>query len=216
MFDSAKRERYASELSAAAKELNVELTDAQRDLLVDYLELLAKWNKAYNLTAVRDPDEMLHRHLVDSLSIAPYLEGEHIIDVGTGPGLPGIPMAILFPKIQFVLLDSNIKKTRFLTQCLIELKLKNVEVFHGRVEAARFNHSFDRVLSRAFTALDNMVNICKHLLADNGKFLAMKGLEPEEEKQHMDTNYSVEQSIELNVPGCEGQRHLIIIGRSGA
>lgn len=216
MFDSAKREQYCEELDSAAKALSVTLNEQQVSQLISYLELLAKWNKAYNLTAVRDPDEMLYRHLVDSLSIIPFIEGKRIIDVGTGPGLPGIPMAIVFPEKDFVLLDSNSKKTRFLTQCLIELKLNNVEVFHGRVEAAKFNEPFDQVTSRAFTALDNMVDICKHLLSKNGKFLAMKGLEPESEKQSMDSDYSVEQSIELTVPGCEGQRHLIIIGKSKA
>lgn len=214
MFDQKQRAHYESELISAKATLGLSISEQQITTLIDYLELLAKWNKAYNLTAVRNPDDMLYRHIIDSLSIAPYVKGQRIIDVGTGPGLPGIPMAILNPDIQFVLLDSNGKKTRFLTQCLIELSLPNVEIINGRVEEVSFNLPFDQVLSRAFTALDNMVDLCKHLLTQDGKFLAMKGLDPETEKDKLNQEFSVEEIIPLQVPGCEGQRHLIIIGRS--
>lgn len=214
MFDQQQTLRYRAQLDSAINELGLDVTTQQSEDLIRYLELLAKWNKAYNLTSVRNPDDMLYRHIVDSLSIAPYVSGERIIDVGTGPGLPGIPMAILNPNTQFVLLDSNGKKTRFLTQCLIEMSLPNVEIFNGRVEQANFEARFDLVLSRAFTALDNMVDICKHLLTDSGKFLAMKGLDPETEKQNIDQGFAIEDIIPLNVPGCEAQRHLIIIGKS--
>lgn len=214
MFDQKQRAHYESELISAKATLGLSISEQQITTLIDYLELLAKWNKAYNLTAVRNPDDMLYRHIIDSLSIAPYVKGQRIIDVGTGPGLPGIPMAILNPDVQFVLLDSNGKKTRFLTQCLIELSLPNVEIINGRVEEVSFNLPFDQVLSRAFTALDNMVDLCKHLLTQDGKFLAMKGLDPETEKDKLNQEFSVEEIIPLQVPGCEGQRHLIIIGRS--
>ena len=160
---------------------------------------------------------MLTKHLIDSLSIAPYILNEknhNILDVGTGPGLPGIPMSILYPEIAFLLLDSNGKKTRFLTQCKIMLGLKNVQVFNGRVEEANVDKKFDQILSRAFTSLGNMVDLCAHLLADNGQFLAMKGAASESEANDICTEFQIKESIELCVPGCDEQRHLIIIERS--
>jgi len=214
LIDAHTRCLFEEQLNSAAKVIGIDLSTLQSNKLIDYLELLIKWNKAYNLTAIRDPKEMLVKHLIDSLSIAPFIEGKNILDVGTGPGLPGIPMAILFPEIKFLLLDSNGKKTRFLTQSKITLGLDNVDILHGRVEAADNTKRFDQILSRAFTALDNMVFICKHLLSDNGRFLAMKGLQPKEEIEAMPESFSVEKSIPLVVPGCEDQRHLIIIGRS--
>ena len=214
MIDAISKGLFRDKLNDAAQIIGIQLSSAQNDALIQYLELLIKWNKAYNLTAIRDPKEMLVKHLIDSLSIAPYIEGQNILDVGTGPGLPGIPMAILFPEKNFLLLDSNGKKTRFLTQSKITLGLENVEILHGRVEAADNTKTFDQILSRAFTALDNMVNLCKHLLSSEGKFLAMKGLQPNEEIEAMPDTFSVEKSIPLKVPGCEDQRHLIIIGRS--
>ena len=214
MIDAHTRCLFEEQLDSAAKVIGIDLSAQQVKKLIDYLALLIKWNKAYNLTAIREPRDMLVKHLIDSLSIAPYIEGDNILDVGTGPGLPGIPMAILFPEIKFLLLDSNGKKTRFLTQSKITLGLANVEVLHGRVEAADNTRRFDQILSRAFTALDNMVLLCKHLLSDNGRFLAMKGLQPNEEIEAMPESFCVEKSIPLEVPGCEDQRHLIIIRRS--
>ena len=201
----------------AAKLIGIEITEFQVEQLIKYLELLIKWNKTYNLTAIRDPEEMLIKHLIDSLSIAPHIlniKNQHILDVGTGPGLPGIPMSILYPEIKFLLLDCNGKKTRFLTQCKIMLGLENVQVFNGRVEEAKVETKFGQILSRAFTSLGNMVDLCSHLLADDGQFLAMKGLASETEADDINPDFKVNKSIQLCVPGCDEQRHLIIIERS--
>ena len=198
----------------AAENIGISLSERQNQLLLDYLELLIKWNKAYNLTAIRDPKEMLIKHLIDSLSIAPYVVGNTLADIGTGPGLPGIPMAIMFPNKQFFLCDSNGKKTRFLTQSKITLDLKNVEIVHGRVEEIPEDRKFQQIMSRAFTSLENMVSLCKHLLTDSGEFLAMKGLYPDEEIKSISGEYSVKNSIKLSVPACEEDRHLIIIEKS--
>jgi len=216
------RQEFKMALFDSAKIIGLELSENQAELLINYLELLVKWNKAYNLTAIRDPKEMLTKHLIDSLSIAPYIrmnknklgEDHNILDVGTGPGLPGIPMSILYPEIDFLLLDSNGKKTRFLTQCKIMLGLDNVQVFNGRVEEAAVGKKFDQILSRAFTALGNMVDLCAHLLADKGQFLAMKGLAPESEANDIPSTFEIKESIQLHVPGCVEQRHLIIIERA--
>ena len=216
-ISSIDHQAFKSDLLDSAKIIGIEISDFQLEQLIKYLELLIKWNKAYNLTAIRDPKEMLTKHLIDSLSIAPYInEGKHknILDVGTGPGLPGIPMSILFPQTEFLLLDSNGKKTRFLTQCKIMLGLDNVQVFNGRVEEAAVGKKFDQILSRAFTALGNMVDLCAHLLADKGQFLAMKGLAPESEANDIPSTFEIKESIQLHVPGCVEQRHLIIIERA--
>lgn len=211
---SFEKESFKSPLSGAAQQLGVSLTESQASQLLCYLELLHKWNKAYNLTAVRNPEEMLYRHLVDSLSVVPWVQGQRIIDVGTGPGLPGIPLAILFPDTQFTLLDSNGKKTRFLTQCKLELGLNNITVVHGRVEAFQPEAPFNQVISRAFSAIENMVNWCGHLTDSQGRFLAMKGLFPQEELASLPSGYQVETSHTLDVPGCDGERHLIIIRKT--
>lgn len=205
------QESFKAPLVDSAQRLGVALTEQQISLLLRYLELLNKWNKAYNLTSVRNPEDMLYRHLVDSLSVVSWVKGEQIIDVGTGPGLPGIPLAILFPDTHFTLLDSNGKKTRFLTQSKLELGLSNITVVHGRAEAFQPEKPFDQVISRAFSAIENMVNWCGHLVDEQGQLLAMKGLFPEEELSSLPAGYKVESSHALDVPGCDGERHLIII-----
>ncbi len=213
-LDGIQSEEYRSRLVDGANQLGVSLIEPQSSQLLSYLTLLNKWNKAYNLTAVRNPEEMLTRHLIDSLSIVPWVKGENIIDVGTGPGLPGIPLAILFPETRFTLLDSNGKKTRFLTQCKLEMGLGNVTVVHGRVEEFKPQQPFDQVISRAFSAIENMVGWCSHLVDDRGQFLAMKGVFPEEELTSLPDGYKVEQSHSLEVPGSDGERHLIIIRKT--
>jgi 16S rRNA (guanine527-N7)-methyltransferase len=195
------------------EKLGLEASTSQISVLLAYLQLLCKWNKAYNLTAVRDPMEMLNRHLVDSLSIAPWISGVRVLDVGTGAGLPGIPLAIIFPDKKFWLLDSNGKKTRFLTQCKIELDLDNIEVVNDRVESVQYDFKFDQIVSRAFSSLDNMVTLCGHLLADNGKFLAMKGMTPYQEMKLIPAGYQILETNTLAVPGCEAERHLLVVGR---
>ncbi len=177
--------------------------------LLDYLALLDKWNRAYNLTAVRDPLQMVTRHLLDSLAIAPYLRGARLIDVGTGGGLPGVPMAILFPEREFHLLDSNGKKTRFLFQVKTALGLDNMTVHQARVEAFQPDAAFDTVLSRAFATLADMVAGCRQLLAPDGHFLAMKGVHPEDEIAALAGVCDIQAVHPLQVPGLDEQRHLV-------
>lgn len=203
-------------LDAGLKKLGLDLPEAVRGELIAYIELLAKWNKAYNLTAVREPLEMVTRHLLDSLTVVPYLQGQRIIDVGTGGGLPGIPLSIVFPEREFVLLDSNSKKTRFLVQAKAELGLDNVTVVHRRVEEFRPEQTFDAVITRAFASVADILTSSRHLLGPGGKFLAMKGLIPADELASLPAGFHLEEVIALEVPGLEQeQRHLLRIGREG-
>lgn len=194
--------------------LSLDISAAQRDALLAYLELLQRWNRAYNLTAVRDPQEMVTRHLLDSLSIAPHLSGQRFLDVGTGAGLPGIPLAIVFPERQFELLDSNGKKTRFLIEARQRLGLDNVTVHSTRVESLTDQAGFDGILSRAFASLADMVAGCQHLLAQGGKMYAMKGQYPEQELSHLPKRFIVEGCHSLHVPGIDEARHLLVLSRS--
>ena len=157
--------KHAEELSTGARQLGVELTAQQHELLLGYLALLIKWNKAYNLTAVRDPDEMVSRHLLDSLSVMPFIHNDtqRWLDVGSGGGMPGIPLAILHPHKQVTVLDSNGKKTRFLTQVKLELKLDNLTVIHKRVEEFQPAQPFTGIISRAFSSMENFTNWTRHL-----------------------------------------------------
>lgn len=176
--------------------------------LLDYLFLLKKWNLAYNLTAVRDPESMVNKHILDSLAIIPWLNGDNIIDVGTGAGLPGIPLAIANPQKQFFLLDSNGKKTRFLNEVKRQLNLKNLEVVQFRVENYRPEQGFDTVISRAFSNLAQMVQWTTHLVAEDGLWLAMKGVYPEVELHEIKQNYKVEH---YTVEGVDGKRCCVLI-----
>jgi 16S rRNA (guanine527-N7)-methyltransferase len=208
--------RHAEELSQGARELGVELSAQQHEQLLAYLALLIKWNKAYNLTAVRDPDEMVSRHLLDSLSVVPFVTelGDNWLDVGSGGGMPGIPLAILFPGRQFTLLDSNGKKTRFLTQVKLELKLTNLQVIHSRVEEFRPEQPFSGIVSRAFSSLEDFSNWTRHLGDSETQWLAMKGVHPDDELQTLPADFRLTASHVLKVPGCQGQRHLLILRRS--
>jgi 16S rRNA (guanine527-N7)-methyltransferase len=206
---------HAEELKQGAIELGVALSEAQQQQLLAYLALLNKWNKAYNLTAVRDPAEMVSRHLLDSLSIASQAEqgGGRWLDVGSGGGMPGIPLAILFPDRTFTLLDSNGKKTRFLTQVKLELQLGNVEVIHRRVEQFTPEVPFTDITSRAFSSLDDFANWTRHLGNIGTRWLAMKGVQPDDELQALPTDFQLVRCEVLKVPGCQGQRHLLILRR---
>ncbi|WP_236207617.1 16S rRNA (guanine(527)-N(7))-methyltransferase RsmG [Pseudomonas tohonis] len=208
--------RHADELSRGAQQLAVELSANQQELLLAYLALLIKWNKAYNLTAVRDPDEMVSRHLLDSLSVVPHVAalGDHWLDVGSGGGMPGIPLAILFPDRRFTLLDSNGKKTRFLTQVKLELKLANLEVIHSRVEAVQPERPFAGIISRAFSSLEDFANWTRHLGDGDTRWLAMKGVHPSDELVALPDDFRLEAEHALAVPGCQGQRHLLILRRT--
>ncbi len=194
--------------------LGLELSESQIRSLLDYLQLLHKWNRAYNLTSVRDPLQMVERHLLDSLSVGQHLESNRIIDVGTGPGLPGIPLAILHPQKQFALLDSNGKRTRFLQQVAIELGLKNVSIHNGRVENHQSAQLYDEVISRAFASLQDMLTWTDCVCADGGRFLAMKGLYPDDELAALPEPFRLVASHRLTVPGSDAERHLLIIERA--
>lgn len=198
-------------LASGCRALGLGPSAGQLDRLCDYLALLGKWNRAYNLTAVRDPAEMVTRHLLDSLAIAPLVTGERLIDVGTGAGLPGVPLAILFPEREFHLLDSNGKKTRFLFQVKTALGLANMAVHHARVETHRPEQPFDAVLSRAFASLGDMAAGCTHLLAPGGRLLAMKGACPEAELAEIAGLCEVLSVTPVEVPGLAEQRHLVVL-----
>ncbi|WP_434025554.1 16S rRNA (guanine(527)-N(7))-methyltransferase RsmG [Neptuniibacter halophilus] len=192
--------------------LNLQLSETQTGLLLRYLNLLVKWNKAYNLTAVRDPLEMINRHLIDSLSIVPYIDAKRLIDVGSGPGLPGIPLAICYPHLAVTTLDSNGKKTRFQLQAKAELGLENLTVVNERVENCNFE-PFDQVVSRAFASLQDMINWTHQLCREDGVFLAMKGLYPVDELSDLPDGYELKACHRLAVPETEGERHLLVLGR---
>ncbi|HEY3589329.1 MAG TPA: 16S rRNA (guanine(527)-N(7))-methyltransferase RsmG [Buttiauxella sp.] len=189
----------------------ITLPENQKQQLVGYVELLHKWNKAYNLTSVRRPEEMLVRHILDSIVVEPHLQGSRFIDVGTGPGLPGIPLAIVRPDSHFTLLDSLGKRVRFLRQVQHELHLENITPVQSRVEEFPAEPPFDGVISRAFASLTDMVAWCKHLPAENGRFYALKGLRPDDEIAVLPANFSVEDVIRLQVPELDGERHLVMI-----
>ena len=207
---------YRKILESGIAALSLSLSEQQVQTLLAYHQLLIKWNKAYNLTAVRDPATMISRHILDSLTIAPYLKGHRFIDIGAGAGLPGIILAIVFPEYTFDLLDSNGKKTRFLFQCKTELKLANVEVHHLRVEQYLAERSYDGVLSRAFATLSDMVKGSEQLLDSGGTFYAMKGIYPEAELKELSSlekTYTVQACHTLEVPGEPGQRHLVLLSK---
>ena len=199
-------------------DLDLKISPDQETALFDYLLLLEKWNKKFNLTAVRDINEMVSLHLLDSLSIVPYISASSLLDVGTGAGLPGIPLAICFPDMQVTLVDSNGKKIRFCRQAIVELGLSNVQAIQARVEtldSEEFNpHKINQVTSRAFTSLNNMVAWLDHLLSDETELLAMKGTLPQEEIQQLNESGFLTEAINLDVPQVEGERHLVKIRKS--
>ncbi|MBL1379315.1 16S rRNA (guanine(527)-N(7))-methyltransferase RsmG [Zobellella iuensis] len=190
---------------------SLEVSPEQQEQLLELVALLHKWNKAYNLTSVREPDAMLVRHIMDSLVVSPYLEGKRFIDVGTGPGLPGLPLAIVNPDKQFVLLDSLGKRIRFIRMAVHHLGLTNVEAVQSRVEAFNPAQKFDGVLSRAFASLDDMLSWCAHLPGPDGRFLALKGQYPEQELQSLPAHLALDRVYPLTVPEQEGDRHLVVI-----
>ncbi len=194
--------------------MGLDLDLGRQQQLLAFLGLLNKWNRAYNLTAVREPRDMVSRQLLDSLSVMPFVTANPILDIGAGGGLPGIPLAIARPDTRFTLLDSNSKKTRFLTQCKLELGLHNVEVIHGRAEDCQPDQPFNQITSRAFTALPTMVAWCGSLLADDGQFLAMKGQFPDDEVSELPSGWQLQSCHRLEYPGCEGERHLLIVNRA--
>lgn len=194
--------------------LSIELSLGQQELLQQYLQLLQRWNKVYNLTAVRDPQQMLPLHLWDSLSVVGLVAGDNCLDVGSGAGLPGIPLAIFYPDRQFTLLDTNGKKTRFIQQAASELKLNNVQVVQQRVEQWQPDRKFTAIISRAFASLADFVTVSAAHLQDDGILYAMKGRYPEQEITELPEGWVLTRSHPLDVPGLDAERHLLELKRS--
>ncbi len=201
-----------TDLQALLAKTSLQISEKQVQLLVQYVELLHKWNKAYNLTSVRDPQQMLVKHIMDSLMVGEVLQGENFIDVGTGPGLPGIPLAILYPEKNFVLLDSLGKRITFLRQVVFQLRLTNVEPIKSRIEEYHTETPFDGILSRAFSSLNDMVSWCSHLVTvEHGKFFALKGQFPKDELEQIPDNIKLVSSHKIIVPELIGERHVIVL-----
>jgi len=188
-------------------------SDKHLQQLQAYLELMLVWNRAFNLTAITEPKDMVYLHILDSLAIAPFLRGTRLLDVGSGAGLPGIPLAILYPEQHWVLLDKNSKKTRFLTQVISELGLDNIEVVHSRSEDFQPSKCFDSIVARALSTLESFINTTQHLICPQGVFIAMKGKYPEMELNAMPRHYKVLNATRLEVNGLTAERHVIVIGK---
>ena len=201
-----------TQLSKLLNQTSLSLSEQQKQQLIAYVELLDKWNKAYNLTSVRDPQQMIVRHIMDSIVVAPYLKGKRFIDVGTGPGLPGIPLSIVLPDAEFTLLDSLGKRVRFLKQVQHELKLHNILPVQSRVEEYTATPLFDGVISRAFASINDMLHWCQHLPAkEQGRFYALKGQFPTQECESLPPGIEVETSHRLSVPQLDEERHLVVL-----
>jgi 16S rRNA (guanine527-N7)-methyltransferase len=199
-------------LERAAAALSVEIADAQAALLERYLDLLEKWNRVYNLTAIRNRSRMVTHHMLDSLAVLPHLHGPRVLDVGSGAGLPGIPIAIASPALRVTLLEANHKKSAFLTQAVGELRLANVDVVTERVESWSTAVRFDTIVSRAFAELGEFVSLAGRLLAPEGVIAAMKGVHPFEEIERLPAGFRVREVVRLAVPGLDAERHLVLVG----
>ena len=211
--ETTNRSDIAERLKYGAEEMKVFLANEMLEELVDYIYLLHKWNATYNLTAFKNPGDMLTHHVLDSLSVVPFLsKSKNILDVGSGGGLPGLVLAIVYPEKFVSMIDVIQKKTAFLNQVRIELGLDNVMVYTGRVEKLEVNGKFDAIISRAFSSLSDFVGLSEHLLAEDGRFYAMKGLIPSDEISNLPSGWEVERIEALNVPSLDAQRHLIVIG----
>jgi len=201
------------QIQQGCDDLALTLSSKQQQQMLAYVQLLAKWNKVYNLTSVRDIDDMVSRHVLDSLAILPFLSGLSLLDVGSGGGLPGIPIAIAMPELAVTLLDSNSKKTRFLQQAKAELGLDNVTVVHARIEQANLSQ-FDLVTARAFSTIGDIIDLTERHCHDASRLLLMKGVYPEQELQQLAGGFRLEAIHALKVPGSDGQRHLVELVRS--
>ncbi|AJQ92078.1 16S rRNA (guanine(527)-N(7))-methyltransferase RsmG [Gynuella sunshinyii] len=204
---------YQEKLLTAARQLGIDINDRQIEQLLHYHQLLVKWNKAYNLTAVRDAEDMIDRHLIDSLAILPFIQYDDILDVGSGGGLPGLVIAIMNPDIRVTVLDSNGKKTRFCTQVKLELQLSNVTVVHTRLENYCPAQPHACITSRAFASLRDMVELSAGCGTSATVYLAMKGQYPEAELAELPATVELLNVKELLVPGADGERHLVTLNR---
>ena len=213
---SSQQQSLAETLAQGLTAMGVRLSREQQDKLLAYLALLYKWNRVYSLTALKEEKQAVSHHLLDSLSILPFVPAGNLLDVGSGGGTPGIPLAIARPELTVTLLDSNAKKAAFLRQAAIELDLKNVAVHGGRVEQYHPTTGFTAITSRAFAELADFVSFSRHLLAPKGRWLAMKGVRPDEEIARLPVDVDVDAAYPLAVPGIDGERHLMILRRTGA
>ncbi|WP_426105851.1 16S rRNA (guanine(527)-N(7))-methyltransferase RsmG [Massilia sp. TSP1-1-2] len=209
------RPKLAPILADGVKELGLNLDGKQREQLLDYLALLFKWNKVYNLTSVRDPMQMMTHHLLDSLAaVSAFAGARNVLDVGAGGGLPGMVLAIACPAMTVAMIDTVHKKTAFLTQVKAELELANVAVHTMRVEQLQVSDKFDVITSRAFADLSDFVNWSGHLLVEGGQFIALKGTAPPEEQERLPKQWKVTKLVPLRVPGLDAERHLVFIQKS--
>ncbi len=206
----------AEQLAQGIAELGLEVPAEIQTKLNDYLALIAKWNRVHNLTAVRDSAKMVSVHALDTLAILPHVHAASVVDVGSGAGLPGIPLALMWPQARVVLLDSNHKKAAFLRQATIELKLDNVEVVCERVEAWQPPHKFELVISRAFSDLPEFLKLAGGLCASDGVIAAMKGVYPDEELAQVPATFKLMSAVPLKVPGLSAERHLVLLSPAGA
>lgn len=217
---ASSRTELTAALADGVRTLQLDLSDAQIGRLMDYLSLLSKWNAVYNLTAVRNPSQMVTQHLLDSLAVVPAFVGAvNILDVGAGGGLPGMVLAIARPDMQVSMIDTVHKKTAFLTQAKAELGLANVTVHTARVEQLQLGmhvqQPFDVITSRAFAELKDFVNWSQHLLQQGGRFIALKGVMPQDEIARLPAGWKVTQVQPLKVPNLDAERHLVFIEREG-
>jgi len=201
-------------LAEGIEALHLDIPAEVQAKLLDYVALLAKWNRAYNLTAVRRPAQMVVRHLLDSLAVLPYLHGERVLDVGSGAGLPGIPLALASPRRHFTLLDSNGKKARFLVQAVAALRLDNADVVQCRVADFHPDAGYSSIVSRAFSGMAELIDQAAHLLAPDGRFLFMKGVYPQAEVAALPAGWELEAVHRLAVPGLDAERHLLVVRAS--
>jgi 16S rRNA (guanine527-N7)-methyltransferase len=198
-------------LKNSLKKCELTVTEDQQLQLIRYVLMMHKWNKAYNLTSIRDPKNMVIKHVIDSIVVAPFLDKIYYIDVGTGPGLPGIPLAIMCPDKQFILLDSLGKRVRFMKQVAYELKIENIQPVQSRVEDYFPDVKIDGVLSRAFASLKDMLHWCQHLVDSDGVFIALKGQLTTAELDELPLEFTLLETVKLDVPDLEGARHIVKI-----
>jgi 16S rRNA (guanine527-N7)-methyltransferase len=211
------RSALAQVLAEGVAEMRLDVTPAQQNQLMDYLGLMFKWNAVYNLTSLRDPMQMVTHHLLDSLAAVPaFAFATNVLDVGSGGGLPGIVLAIVRPDVKISMIDTVHKKTAFLTQVKAQLNLTNVTVYTMRVEQLQVSDRFDVITSRAFADLSDFVNWSSHLLADGGRYIALKGVAPKEEQERVPAQWRVTKVEPLQVPRLGAERHLVFIERATA